>query len=352
MIKTIIKIATSIISTLILYFLILLVYLSITDYQPPKNILLDAKGKCSKPVDKNDTLRLISWNIGYAGLGADMDFFYENGKQVRCSKKQTNYNISKIKQFIQEYQAEFYFFQEVDIRSKRSYNINQAKVLSAMLKNHCYAFAKNYDVGFIPMPLLKPYGHVNAGLLSLSSFRFESANRHALDANYSWPKRTYLLDRCFLSQTINLDNNKKLILLNIHNSAFDDDGEIKKQELKEIRDFMLREYKKGNYVIAGGDWNQNPPAFKGQNFSNDYKLKQGRTPIDRSLFPPDWHFVFDKYLPTNRSLYETFNKSTTETDMIDFFLITPNVKVIEMKTIDQAFRYTDHHPVFLSFIVQ
>jgi len=25
---------------------------------------------------------------------------------------------------------------------------------------------------------------------------------------------------------------------------------------------MLDEFGKGNYVIAGGDWNQNPPGYK------------------------------------------------------------------------------------------
>jgi hypothetical protein len=33
------------------------------------------------------------------------------------------------------------------------------------------------------------------------------------------------------------------------------DGNIRNQELRPLGDLALEEYKKGNYVIVGGDWN-------------------------------------------------------------------------------------------------
>ena len=39
--------------------------------------------RCQQPDSLPDTLTLVSWNIGYAGLGDNMDFFYDGGRRVR-----------------------------------------------------------------------------------------------------------------------------------------------------------------------------------------------------------------------------------------------------------------------------
>lgn len=49
-----------------------------------------------KPVSL-DTVTCTSWNIGYCGLGANMDFFYDGGNQVRTSEEKTEKNLVFIK---------------------------------------------------------------------------------------------------------------------------------------------------------------------------------------------------------------------------------------------------------------
>ena len=70
-----------------------------------------------------------------------------------------------------------------------------------------------------------------------------------------------MLDRCFMVNRYPLENGKELLVINTHNEAFDP-GEIRKAQMAYLKEFLLSEYAKGNYIIAGGDWNMSPPDFK------------------------------------------------------------------------------------------
>ena len=54
---------------------------------------------------------------------------------------------------------------------------------------------------------------------------------------------------------------KELIVINIHNSAYDKSGIKKNKEKQHILNFAEREFEKGNYVVIGGDWNRSPPEL-------------------------------------------------------------------------------------------
>lgn len=59
-----------------------------------------------------------------------------------------------------------------------------------------------------------------------------------------------------------IENGKELVLINTHNEAFDEGGNTRTAQMKNIKEFVLNEDKAGNYVIVGGDWNQYPPDLK------------------------------------------------------------------------------------------
>ena len=76
-------------------------------------------------LNDSTTYSAMIWNIGYAGLGAEADFFYEGGKQVRGSEDNVRRNLYKISQFLQSNDSiDFILLQEVDENSKRNYGIN------------------------------------------------------------------------------------------------------------------------------------------------------------------------------------------------------------------------------------
>jgi endonuclease/exonuclease/phosphatase family metal-dependent hydrolase len=190
-------------------------------------------------------------------------------------------------------------------------------------------------------------GKVSAGLMQLQRFKPIEATRYSSPVNFTWPKRIFFLDRCFLVTKYLLDNNKQLVIINLHNSAFDDGVVLRQGEIKLLKDLMMLEYNVGNYVIAGGDWNMSPPAAGTSPFKSGESVKGGYQEIDKNIFPADWQWVFDSAYPTNRDANVAYSKGYTPVNLIDFFLITPNIAVNEIRTLSYGFSYSDHNPVYL-----
>ena len=101
-------------------------------------------------------------------------------------------------------------------------------------------------------------GRVSSGIVTYSRFRPWQAWRYRYNTSFPWPTSLAMLKRCFMVQKFPLGNGKELLIVNLHNSTFDDKGQLRLEELKELGSFLETEYMKGNYVVTGGDWNMNP----------------------------------------------------------------------------------------------
>lgn len=288
-----------------------------------------------------DELVLYSWNLGYAGLGKDMDFFYDGGTRVRASREDTRANLDAIKAQIATWQdADAILLQEVDEQARRSWGLAQVKEMAALARELGLGalFAKNYDVRFVPRPFLEPLGQVRSGLMSLLRWQPVEAKRLAYPGSFAFPLRLFFLKRCALVTRTSWQG-KELVLINTHNSAFDD-GLLKQQEMDFLRDLLLEEAAKGNFVIAGGDWNQLPPGKAHVPGSGQEDM-----PIDPDFPGPGWHWVVDLGTDSNRSLKTPYTKGQTATTTLDFFLLSPNLKALEVRTLDLVFAHSDHNPV-------
>ena len=113
-----------------------------------------------------------------------------------------------------------------------------------------------------------------------------------------------------------------------------------------LKNFLIKEYKKGNYVIVGGDWNQCPPKFN-PGFSDNLMDNTNRMDIEQDYLP-EWQWAYDSKIPTNRRLVAPFDKKTTLTTVIDFFLLSPNIEMVNIEGIHLGFEHSDHHPVKLA----
>ena len=152
-----------------------------------------------------------------------------------------------------------------------------------------------------------------------------------------------MLDRCFLVNRYKVDGNKELVLINTHNSAYDD-GSLRKMQMNYLRRFLLEEYLQGHYVIVGGDWNQSPPGFTPE-YKKDIFDDQDFTPIPADYLPEGWAWVYDDTEPTNRRVMIPYQQGTTPTTVIDFYLLSPNIRLISVNTVDLDFAVSDHQPV-------
>ena len=136
------------------------------------------------------------------------------------------------------------------------------------------------------------------------------------------------------------------LVINNHNSAFDG-GKLKSIEMSHLRKFLLSEYAKGNYIVAGGDWNQCPPDFDPDKFKKKEDDHYFPVNISADYYPDGWRWVYDSDMPTNRKVTKAYNPSETFTTIIDYYLVSPNVEVEEVKGIDHDFAFSDHQAVFL-----
>lgn len=326
-------------------FVLFLIYASLDDYKPEEIL---PKELANEPDIIQDTtsLKLLIWNIGYAGLDASMDFFYDGGKQMRPGREGVIDNMEGILSTLSPYQeSDFILLQEVDKKSKRSYKVDQYAAISNQFADHHNFFAKNYDVAFVPIPVKEPMGKVESGLMTLSIAFPSVVERRSFPGNYSWPVKLFMLDRCFLVNRYKVSNQKELVLVNTHNSAYDD-GSLRAEQMDYLRDFLLAEYEKGNFVLVGGDWNQTPHGLAPELPDHIFD-QENLTYIEKNYPATDWIWAFDPALPTNRRVKTPYDQASSLTTIIDFYLLSPNLQVLEVQTVDLGFEYSDHQPVQL-----
>lgn len=332
-----------------LYVIGVLAYGSFTDFKPEEKIELQVENNKSNIIKDSTSISFLSWNIGYSGLGYKADFFLDGGKMVRSNKNDVQRYFTGIGDFVEKgNKIDFVLLQEVDRDSKRSYFSDEYEQLKKVLPEHSAVFAPNFKVNYIPVPLTStnPLGKVLSGLATYSKYETKENTRLQFPGEYEWPKRIFHLDRCMLVSRIPTESGKELVVVNSHNSAYDG-GLLKPLEMGYLKKFLLAEYEKGNYVVVGADWNQCPPNFDYDTFAKDKADDYFQTNIAEDFLPAGWQWAFDSETPTNRKLSKPYNKDSTFTTLIDFYLVSPNVEIKKIITADLDFEFSDHQPVYL-----
>lgn len=345
--KTVTRIILILLAIAISYLIFVILYGTITNYKPePVEIISSLEDPIL--ISDSGAYSALIWNIGYAGLGANMDFFYDGGEKVRDSKENVERNLAGVGSFLEQNDwIDFFLLQEMDIKSKRSYKGNQLEYVNSLLPAHFSFNSLNYNVKFVPMPFFEPMGKVQSGLASYSTFVPSKVTRHSFPGNFSWPKGVFMLDRCFMVMRIPLENGKELLVINTHNSAYDD-GSLRQRQMDFMKKFLLEEEEKGNYVLVGGDWNQCAPNFK-DNFRGHVFDNVNLKFIEEGYPAEGWKFSYDSSIPTNRRVKAPYEKGSSKVTLIDYFLSSPNIEVLEVQGVDLDFLNSDHQPVLIRF---
>lgn len=321
-------------------------WLSIEEFKPEDVETVEPQSDgAAETLREGQELSVLSWNIGYAGLGEDSDFFMDGGEDVRSADKETvEKYLAGIAAYIDESGADIKLLQEVDSNSSRTYGIDEAEVL----RQGDSAYALNYSCPFVPYPL-PPIGRVNSGLLTISAGKIESAERVALPCPFSWPVSTANLKRCLLVSYLPIEgSDKQLVVINLHLEAYDS-GEGKTAQTKQLREFMQAEYEKGNYVVAGGDFNQSFPQTL-EAFPNTHGDIWTPGVLEDDSLPEGWSFAYDAGTASCRLLNQPYDPEDTEDTqyyVIDGFIVSPNVEIQSVEGVDLGFENSDHNPVLL-----
>ncbi|MCM1991600.1 endonuclease/exonuclease/phosphatase family protein [Oceanirhabdus seepicola] len=322
-------------------------FMTVTDYKPDSKITLEVNQKSNQDIDSNEFKATI-FNIGYCGLDKEVDFFMDGGTGSRASSKEKVLsNIASITSLLQETENDFILLQEVDLDSTRTYHINEQEKFSESFSDYSDTYAVNYDVPWVPVPITKPMGNVNSGLVTLSKYKIDSSIRYQFPGEEKWPRQLALLDRCFIETRHKVSDNKELVIINTHMSAYDKGGFIREQQMNFLVDYLKNEYEKGNYVVVGGDWNQELPGTDADKMNPGEERPGWVKKIDVEFQNYVW--AVDVKTPTTRDDDKPYVKGENYIAIIDGFLVSDNIEVIEVKTSDLGFDNSDHNPVTLRF---
>ncbi len=139
------------------------------------------------------------------------------------------------------------------------------------------------------------------------------------------------------------------MLINLHLEAYDD-GEGKTKQLAMLMDLMQEELDNGNYVIAGGDFNQ---TFSNADYQKYPQLTDWVCPVIDAENYPDFTFRMNGTIPTCRSLDKPYADADKAADafqywVTDGFIVSNNITINSFETLDLGFKNTDHNPVVMA----
>lgn len=313
------------------------------------------EGQASGTLETGTEYKIVSYNVGFGAYEDDFGFFMDGGDRAWAwSKERLDTNLKNIAALLKEQNADLYLVQEVDIDATRSYHFDERPYFTETLTGMAYTFAQNYDSPFLFYPITQPHGSAKAGLLTFSNAPIASAERVELPIETGLTK--FLdLDRCYSRNRIPLENGKELVLYNMHLSAYTSDGTIATEQLKLLLSDMQGEYEKGNYCIAGGDFNKDLLGDSSVYFGKSDQEYTWAQPI-----PPETFDGFDVTLvapldaenpvASCRNADGPYHEGQYKLT-VDGFLISANVQMIRADVIDVAFKYSDHNPVEMRFIL-
>lgn len=344
----------------LLYVVGMLVFGTLTDWTPQGTEKLSASaGQVSaEPLVQDSVLSFLTWNLGYGGIG-DKDFFFYNQKggfwwtkpgTVRMPQERIFDNVGGQGQTLRKHPSDFLILQEVDTAARRSHYVNQLAIMRATQPTYSAYFAPNFISKKVPLPILQPwdhYGYVVSGLASISRFQPSASERIQLPGEFGWPTKLFQLDRCALRQVFPVKDGKELAVYNVHLSAYDKGGSIRYQQMRAIREAALADYEAGRYVVVGGDWNQLPPGFNW--FSLNPTVEKITPPkvVGFDFMPPGWAYAYDPGTASVRESHIPYDVHTVRRSVIDFFLLSPNLRIRKVEGIEQAFAFSDHQPVYI-----
>lgn len=347
--KKLLKLFASIFGIALLIIVGGLAFLAITEYKPQDKEDLEISGEATRSLKVGDRVSVLTYNVGYGGLSATEDFFMDGGKQVQPKDASIVENaVNGIIGQLKDLNCDVVFLQEVDSHSKRSFYIDEVEAIHDALGEQM-TYAYNFVCKFIPYPF-PPIGKVEGGLVSINPYGINEATRYAFPSSFKWPVSMCQLKRCIMVQKTPIEgSDKEMIFVNVHLEAYDD-GEGKLLQTKILSDLLKQEYDKGNYIIVGGDFNQ---TFDCVDLSR-YPLKDtkyfepGNMPEE--YFEDHWQLVMDDRVATSRLCNQPYDKEDEDTQlyMLDGFIVSDNISIEDIETMDYDYAFSDHNPVKIS----
>ena len=188
--------------------------------------------------------------------------------------------------------------------------------------------------------VLRFVGNLEIGQGTLASDGISRAVRHALSSP-SLLRGVTIQNFNVLESRLGDGIDTEWVIYNVHLPAFDS-GSLRRLQLVAVlrpSESPTRRKK----VVAGGDWNMRlaPTTFTYTTAERHKSWVRTAAGCD----PSGWHLAADAATPTNRTVEQPYRSGVNYTSVIDGFLVSPNVEVVSVETLDLVFAHSDHNPV-------
>ncbi|MDR1295186.1 MAG: hypothetical protein LBK59_09585, partial [Bifidobacteriaceae bacterium] len=187
--RTVLRLIAVLVAGLIVVAGFFLAWCTATEYRPKESQELRVErapaGSTLHVPDPQNPVTVVSFNIGYGGLGKGQDSRDHGGGVAPPTAHDVDVNIAGIIAATSALPADVYLFQEVDTGSARSHGVDQAAMLRTNVPYNA-AFAHNIRSA-ITTSAWPPSGGVSSGLLTMTDFRAPVATRVSLPASSTWP---------------------------------------------------------------------------------------------------------------------------------------------------------------------
>ncbi len=335
-------------------------YVAAQYYRIDDNLALSCENNQASKVKIGQEYTISTFNIGFGAYTHEFSFFMDSGEFVDGKTVTGKWSTAKDKQTvltntngaiseIEKLNADFMFFQEVDENGDRSHHVNQLNAIQNNFNGFASIYAENFHTAKLLYPFNDPHGKTNAGIVTLSSKQVSGAVRRSFPVDESFPNKFFDLDRCFSITYLPVENSDKyLCLVNVHASAYDEGGIIRKQQMQMLNQVLAGERQAGNYIVVGGDFNHDIANSHGA-FATQMKKPNWVFEMNDSDLASGFRFATAKNAPTCRSTDIAYTKGVNYTVVVDGFIVSDNVESIDVQNVDLDFKYSDHNPVVLKF---
>jgi exonuclease III len=228
-----------------------------------------------------------------------------------------------------------------------------------------YTYAKNFHTANLLYPFNDPIGQSLSGIVTISNYQISASERREFPISTNFIDKLFDLDRCFSLNYLPIEGSDNyLVLLNLHMSAYDEGGKIRAKQLELLNSVLKSERDKGNYVVAGGDFNH---CLIADQFASD---EEALNHFESEQYVPDWvkgsilhgsdltegfeivARIDDVDVATCRGADIPYTKGVNYSTVIDGFIVSDNVKVVYEGTVDTQYAYSDHNPVNIRFVLE
>jgi endonuclease/exonuclease/phosphatase family metal-dependent hydrolase len=296
--------------------------------EPPPD---SAVQRCARPWEAPPEIAVLSWNLGFGALGEGAEFYPDGGRRLIPSlRRDVLRYVQGIGAFLGNAGADLFLLQEAARPSAVNHRVDLLAAVEKSLPGRWRAWSPDVSIAF---------PRVSVGLATFAPGPPAAVQRLELPGQTRWQRYHLLVTRFPLA-----GGSGELVLANVHLSAFDPAASVRHRQLEAVTDFLQAEERRGAHVVLGGDWNLLLVETRFPHTTAQRHL-YWLHPLPPTFPPPGWRLAADQRVASVRTLERPYAPGGNYTAVIDGFLVSPNVTVREVRTVDLGFRFSDHQPV-------